>query len=454
MIKLNRNTFMYKCNFRKTMGMRNKKRSAFLKALTIIWGTAFILMSFNGCTKGKNEKPKGTVLKLAYAGGLLSKSIMESVIDSFERSHPGITVEMQYIENNYPQKLQTQIAGGTCPDLVWVPDIQFSAYVSKGAFMKLDTFSKNDEKFNLDDYYPQAVEMFKYQDGLYGIPLNCAPLVLQYNKDLFDEAGIKYPVKDWTWDDFLIAAKNLTRDTNGDGRIDQFGFSGPNTIHLMTAFIWQNGGDIFDKKRGISTIDSSASIEAVDFYINLIRKYRVSPNLQESKDYPTYEMYWAGKIGMTPFICPWTPEAIKNQRFRWDVAPLPRRKKEATTFFADGFAIYKGTKYPSEAWELLKYLTGPTGQGIYCKARKIFPTLKKLANSEVFLNPSAPPENKQVFLQAMTHALPLPITPEFSEIDGTIISRQMELALLGQKSAAEACKSMKDGIEELLKKGN
>src|SRR3989339_378502 len=207
MIKLNRNTFMYKCNFRKTMGMRNKKRSAFLKALTIIWGTAFILMSFNGCTKGKNEKPKGTVLKLAYAGGLLSKSIMESVIDSFERSHPGITVEMQYIENNYPQKLQTQIAGGTCPDLVWVPDIQFSAYVSKGAFMKLDTFSKNDEKFNLDDYYPQAVEMFKYQDGLYGIPLNCAPLVLQYNKDLFDEAGIKYPGKDWTWDDFLIVAK-------------------------------------------------------------------------------------------------------------------------------------------------------------------------------------------------------------------------------------------------------
>ena len=409
------------------------------------------ILIIQGCSKQKDNQADKVTIRLGYAGGLLSMNIMERVIDGFEKSNPSIKVKLEFMEGNYYDKLQVQMAGNTAPDIMWVQDIRLPAFVSRGVFMNLSELIRNDGEFNLDDYYPQTLEIYKYQDGLYAIPQNCAPLMFQYNMDMFDAAGIKYPDSNWSWPDFLEIAKRLTGDINGDGRIDQYGFTGGGSIHAMDMLIRQNGGQLLDIEKRTSMMTTPEAIEAVQFYIDMVRGYRITPRQEETRDNPSWEMYYRGSIGMTQFICPWAPEAIKYQKFRWDVVPVPKGKNRKTVFFSDGFAIYKGTEYPKEAWQFLKYLAGEPGQAIYCREHKIFPTLKSVAVSGVFLDRSVPPAKKEILLEAMDYAEFLPILPEFIEIDLSIISKEIDLAFLGNQSAGEACKKIKEGIDKLLR---
>ena len=79
------------------------------------------------------------------------------------------------------------------------------------------------EEIAAADYYPQPMEAFTFDGELMCLPQNLSSLVVYYNRDLFDAAGLADPAMNWTWDDFLAAAQALTRDTDGDGAIDQFG---------------------------------------------------------------------------------------------------------------------------------------------------------------------------------------------------------------------------------------
>ncbi|OYD15999.1 hypothetical protein CH333_04585, partial [candidate division WOR-3 bacterium JGI_Cruoil_03_44_89] len=112
------------------------------------------------------------------------------------------------------------IGGGTPPDVFYMGIEDFPVYVSGGSLMNLEPFLQEDTTWNAGEYYQVLLGGFRYRDSLYGIPKDWSPLVLYYNKNLFDEAGVSYPDENWTWDDFLDAAIKITKDENGDGEPD------------------------------------------------------------------------------------------------------------------------------------------------------------------------------------------------------------------------------------------
>jgi len=91
---------------------------------------------------------------------------------------------------------------------------------------------------------------------------------------------------------------------------------------------------------------------------------------------------------------------------------------------------------------------------MYCIEHKIFPTLRSVARSQDFLDPSVPPTDKKMLLEAMDYAEFLPILPEFIEIDIKVISKEMDLAFLGNQSVEDACRKIKEGIDIFQKPGN
>jgi multiple sugar transport system substrate-binding protein len=103
----------------------------------------------------------------------------------------------------------------------------------------------------MDDFQPAAVEAGSYQGRLYSIIRDFypGPAMFYYNKDLFDKAGIAYPTFDWNWDKMREAANALTLDTNGDGKLDQWGLAFEVWIVTWLHWIWSNGGDLFSKTR-------------------------------------------------------------------------------------------------------------------------------------------------------------------------------------------------------------
>lgn len=142
-------------------------------------------------------------------------------------AHPDIKVRIENVTYDaYWPRFLTMVAGGIPPDVIFLESTRLASFASKGTILDLDPFIEADEEINMADFYPLALDALRYKGRLYALPNDIAVFAMFYNKDMFDEAGsIPHPQKGWTWDDFLEISKKLTRDIDGDGKIDQFGSS-------------------------------------------------------------------------------------------------------------------------------------------------------------------------------------------------------------------------------------
>jgi multiple sugar transport system substrate-binding protein len=132
---------------------------------------------------------------------------------------------------------------------------------------------------------------------VYGLPWIAQPVVLYYNKDLFDAAGVEYPEPGWTWDDFVEKATALTQDTDGDGTTDQWGFTN-NGWPPPYIFVWQAGGELINEDFTEVPIDSPEFVEGFEFYLSTAYNPEMSPSAEIITEQGFGEMFKAGKIAM------------------------------------------------------------------------------------------------------------------------------------------------------------
>src|SRR2546427_477585 len=146
--------------------------------------------------------------------------------------------------------------------------------------------------------------------AVYAIPDGYTPMVVVYNKDLFDRGGIPYPSDDWTWDDFTRIAKLLTRDTDGDGRIDQWGTAFDRRPFLWIPWIWAGGGDVLcaDGRRATGCLDAAATVDAIRWYTDWVTRDSIAPrahNPLTSGD--DFRLFTSGRIAMMTTGHSWVP---------------------------------------------------------------------------------------------------------------------------------------------------
>lgn len=222
--------------------------------------------------------PQRTSEKLTLSfiswGGLEEVNMNLGLLAEFEKAHPGIHVEFIHAAN-YNDKLKTMMAAGTSPDVMYIDVGSYAAYAEQGVLLDLEPFLND---IDLSDFFPLLVEAFRYKGKLYGLPKDCSTYMLYYNQDLFDAAGLAYPDSTWTWEDVRRAALLLTRDFEGDGRIDQFGFYSWEVIPGWLNYIWQNGGWVLSPDDKRCLIDRPEAIEALEFLADLKFKDQVIPS--------------------------------------------------------------------------------------------------------------------------------------------------------------------------------
>jgi len=195
---------------------------------------------------------------------------------------------------------KTQLAApGTGADMYWM-DQNNMALKSEGVFLNLSDYLADAEPGtagDLNDYYPSILAVNEYEGGVYGLPWIAQPVVLYYNTDLFDAAGVEYPQADWTWDDFVEKAGALTLDTDGDGTTDQWGFTN-NGWPPPYMFVWQAGAELINADFTEVPIDSPAFIEGFEFYLNTAYNPEMSPSREVIAEQGLGEMFKAGSIAM------------------------------------------------------------------------------------------------------------------------------------------------------------
>ena len=414
-----------------------------------------IVTSLTGCTSQEPTKGEAHSKKkhrIRYANWEVYPAqlkLHQEVVDRFKEKHPDIEVDFEIVHGG-PQKILIEIGGGMAPDVFYWCDAILPPLVEKGAVIDLMPFVKEDPEVDLKLYFPRVIEGLTYNGGLYGLPIYFGINALLYNKALFDKEGVPYPDNNWTWEDFKEAALKLTKRDN-NGRVLQYGALLPDFHLVIKSF----GGNFFNKEVNRCILDSPQTKDALQFLLDLQDKYKVVPSMAElegeDKIKSGLQMFMAGKMGM--FIAPSfllaTLDEIKS--FSWDVAPIPVRGSypRVSTFSTGNVCISSQCKDKRAAWEFAKYIASKEGTAIFGKGRNCVPPIKEVAYA-TFVSP--PPDNIQVYVEAIDYAAPIWKVSWEDEFGTLVIRLEMDLLFLRQQSIEETIKKITKKAKEYISK--
>ena len=384
--------------------------------------------------------------------------IRREQIAIFERENPDIKVNLDWATAG-SEKVLVQIAGGNPPDIFMVYSLSnFISLIEKDA---LENLSPRCEKHGMDleDFWPQVKPFIFFEGEAYGLPETLTPVVLFYNKRLFEEANVPYPTGEWDWDYLLEVARKLTKRDPSSGRYTQFGLL-PGDLVLM---IWQNGGDMFtpDGKRCI--IDSPEALEAARVYYDLRYKYHVSPTPSEMESLRSqwggFDVFATGRVAMIMTGRCATIELRKHKNLDWDIAPVPRGRRKLTTFGVHTNVIPKDAKHKEAAFKFLESLVSKEGELLVANYGEGIPSRKSVASSKEFLfNPEYPKEvNNQLYLDEMQNArlwYLFAFSPYLSPVETLKIWEQgVEKMMVSSQDPEEVLHSVAKRLNQLLAEG-
>src|SRR4051812_39068257 len=204
----------------------------------------------------------------------------QAIVDAFHAVEPKITVKVSVSDwDTYWDKLQTGLAGGAAPDVFAMDGPLFPDYSSRDVLLDLTPYIQK-ESYPLTSLNELAVKDFTIDGKQLGLPRDLNVIALFYNKDLFDKAGVAYPDDSWDWQKLVDVAKQLTKDTNSDGKTDQWGLYTETTDmeNYWSSLVWQNGGDILAPDGKTTVLDTPQATGGLQFLQDLIWKEKVVPD--------------------------------------------------------------------------------------------------------------------------------------------------------------------------------
>ncbi len=389
-------------------------------------------------------------IRLATWAGVDEAKELQAVIDKINATATSFEIVQEAQPADYYTKLQTNLAGGTAADLLWLSQEYIAGYAEKGALLDITDRLANDSRpaAKLDDYYPSILQTAQYDGKTFGLPWIAQPVMLYYNPKLFQEAGVEPPNENWTWDDFKAAAEKLTKDTNGDGAPDQFG-TAFNSWPPIQMFIWQAGGEVITEDKTESPIDSPEALAGVAFYTDIIYNPKYAATEEIIKEQGFSELAKNGKVAM--FFGGAADDLdyahTKDPKFaEMKIALVPKGPKSRATFaWTASTVINAGSKNPDAAYAALVELT----EGIH--HWKIVAPRLSLANPEtIAASVPAKQDAAEMIIKALPDARSFRIVPKQSDWD-TVFWEQFQDPLFHKKgSAEELAKLAKTDLEAAL----
>lgn len=352
--------------------------------------TTFVLLGLLlgvGCRN--QDRNADDVVTITFWHSFVSTTVpaLEDLIEAFEAEHPGIRVESQYVPtgDGLIQKLVTSVQSNTAPDVSWIHTDFLDKLVLAGAIYRMDTFIDGPNGLSpaeVDDFFPALLQNASWRDTLYALPMEATSLALVYNREMFRQVGLDPDRPPQNWEELFDFARRLTIDTNGDGRIDQFGFyipvypaSGSLNIWMVlqwSPFLWQAGGHIIDEGQTRVLYNSAAGVRALTFWKNIYRK------LNAGGFGLAHDVGFASSRLAMVLDGPWNlPRYKEMKNLDWAIAPLPAGPVGRATYLAgEHLAIFRGSEHPEETWVFVKWVTSPEVQAEFSAASGYLPVRK------------------------------------------------------------------------------
>ena len=306
-----------------------------------------------GATGGETSSDEQVTIRFSWWDGVPQEEI--TFITAFEATNPDIRVEVISIpDSDYSQQINTMVLGGTAPDVILAFEVDLPRFAENDAILPLDERINASDLIEMDDFIPAVAALSELTQGTFGIPWVYAGHLLYFNMDLFDEAGIDYPTADWTWEDFAVAAEQLT--VRDGGRTVQFGADSIGFGGIWYSMIAAGGDAILSDDMNLEL--GAGLRRALEFQYRLTSE-GISPEPSSGGD--VADLFASGRAAMTRNGS-WMVRGYQNSGFRFDVVPMPRDMANSTSLHTGFFTINSASDHPEEAWRFVEFMMSHEGQ--------------------------------------------------------------------------------------------
>jgi multiple sugar transport system substrate-binding protein len=414
---------------------------------TLRWACLFVLLAWSvSCT----STPVTIHLSTWTSGDEAAQ--LQKLIDHINAGNTEYQIIHQPLATDYYTQIQTQMANGTAADLLWMDQSHLS-WAADGSFLLLKDCVANaapKSAGDTNDYFPGILQIDYQNHMLYGLPWVAQPVVLYYNKNMFDAAKLAYPTARWTWDDFTNAAKALTKDTNGDGTADQWGTTATGWPPPQM-FIWQAGGDVITPDLATSPIDSREALDGMSFYLSLDIDPTIAPGADVTRKQSFSDLFKAGKVAMV-FASASDDLDYNSPGITVGVVPPPKNPKTGSNItyaWTASTVINAASKHSKESCDALLALSEAIDNWKLLSPRVSQATVAHLVASE-----PRKAANAQAFLDAAQNMSAFRIVPKYIEWEDTLWSQYFSPLLNQENDEAPSmialARDVRPQLEELL----
>lgn len=416
------------------------------------------ILTVGGCQLMWTRMETAKVTHLTFWHGVnppSNRDVLQRLVDKFNQTHPHIHVESLYVGQQDQQmpKILAAVVGDAPPDLLWFNPTITGQLVELDALISLDEMlSKSPVRKEID---PNLDAAMRYQGKLWSVPFATNNVGIFYRPSLFRAAGIKTIPR--TWPEFRQVAQQLTRDVDGDGRIDQYGVflplgKGEFTVFTWLPFLWSSGGELVsgdnNNAAGVMLADNQAAIAALEFWRNLVTDG--STMLSSPERGYEIEPLLLGKVAMQ-INGPWNLGQLQTANVDFDVFPLPINQIPATSIGGENIFLFKTTpERQKAAFQFAEYTMSEEFQTEIALATGYLPINLQSRASTAYQKFVRKLPQIQVFLEQAKYGRSRPIFSGYNRTSDSI-GRAVEAVLLGKSSPQAALQISQQRLDLIFK---
>ena len=350
-------------------------------------------------------------------------------ISKFEETHPGVKIKIVPSAGLDPhhQNLQIRYAAGNAPDLVQLSYRYYYRFAKEGWLEPLDNYIK---KSDIKENWSPVLNSVGFGGKTYSIPLLAYAYGLFYNEAMFKAANVKVPTN---IEELLVAAEKLTRDTNGDGRIDQFGWdlfvSESSSAYMAATWMLIGNGTHWTGKNGKPQLTSDPLVEKTMNQWRTVAKKGWTP--QGLDDVSSRKHFMAGNAAMLvdgSWVSAMIANAAVNVKDNVRIARVPFKYIPSGPSNVIAISASISQERKDLAWEFIKQLTTLESQQAYSSLTGSPAPRKGAVTAEI----AKKSPGMQVFADAQTNAadsiLPKGYEVQFSAFSDVIVEGLMLMA--------------------------
>jgi multiple sugar transport system substrate-binding protein len=395
-------------------------------------------LTLAGCSASGAESEPVTITYTNFTSAGGNEENLQKIVDAFEKENPDITVEVTTLPYaDYFTALQTDAAAGTLSDVFDIRYDDYPLYQANGVIAPITPEKPDAIKQSL-------LEAYSTDGTSYALPISFSDVVLYYNKDLFDAAGLDYPSADWTWADEKAAAEALTDQAAG-----VWGDHQPVSFYEFYKALAQNGGEFLSADGKSAAFNSPEGIEAAKWLVE--KSGTVMPTIEQGQGTPDFDtnLFKDGKLGMLHTGI-WVFGAVADVPFGWDIAVEPGNTQQASAVFSNAAAVSAASEHQEAAAKFAEYLSSSDVMvDVRLDAGWELPAISDDAKLATYLDKGAP-ANRQAVFDSLNGVALLPVVAKGQTEMQDIVGEELIEAQAGRKSVEDALKSAEERVNAAI----